>query len=182
MLSAGLTSGDIEVGYTGGTTVLGGAAAGTELKMVAGFVSRGRGFLTVRPEIRRPADLLGKRFGVQSIGGTLWMYAMLTLEQLGLDIGARQDTIFVVGDQTVMIRALESWHRRRHGVDDPHLQPGSQEKGLQRDERKYFRRWHQPASSPAKSSRKNPSTTENIMKALIEAEYYHSCAGGKHKR
>ena len=32
MLSAGLISGDLEVGYTGGTTVLGAAAAGAELK------------------------------------------------------------------------------------------------------------------------------------------------------
>ena len=43
MLTAGLAAGDIDIGYTGGTTVLGAAAAGVELKMVAGFVSRGRG-------------------------------------------------------------------------------------------------------------------------------------------
>ncbi len=51
MLTAGFASGDIDVAYTGGTTVLGGAAAGTELKLLASFVSRGRGFLTVPPDI-----------------------------------------------------------------------------------------------------------------------------------
>ena len=71
ILTAGIAAGDIDVGYTGGTTVLGAAAAGVELKMVASFVSRGRGYLMVRPEIRKPADLAGKRIGVQSIGGTL---------------------------------------------------------------------------------------------------------------
>ena len=45
MLTAGLAAGDIDIGYTGGTTVLGAAAAGVELKMVAGFVSRGKGYL-----------------------------------------------------------------------------------------------------------------------------------------
>jgi ABC-type nitrate/sulfonate/bicarbonate transport system substrate-binding protein len=45
MLSAGITAGDIDIGYTGGATVLGAAAVGVELKMVAGLVSRGRGFL-----------------------------------------------------------------------------------------------------------------------------------------
>src|SRR6266498_1123129 len=85
MLTAGLGSGDIDIGYTGGTTVLGAAAAGVELKMLANFVSRGKGYLLVRPEIKKPADLAGKRMGVQSSGGTLWMYVMLTLEQLGLD-------------------------------------------------------------------------------------------------
>jgi len=34
MLTAGLTAGDIDVGYTGGPTVLGAAAAGVELKML----------------------------------------------------------------------------------------------------------------------------------------------------
>src|SRR6185295_9323405 len=108
MLSAGLISGDLEVGYTGGTTVLGAAAAGAELKMVGGFISRGRGFLTVKPEIRKTTDLAGKRFGVQSIGGTIWMYAMLTLEQLGLDLARDKIQLLVVGDQTVMVRALET--------------------------------------------------------------------------
>jgi ABC-type nitrate/sulfonate/bicarbonate transport system substrate-binding protein len=73
MLAAGLGAGDIDVGYTGGTTVLGAAAAGVELRLVAGFVSRGRGYLVVRPDIKKPADLAGKRIGVQRIGGTLWM-------------------------------------------------------------------------------------------------------------
>ena len=77
MLTAGLAAGDIDVGYTGGTTVLGAAAAGVELKMVASFVSRGKGYMLVRPDIKKPADLAGKRVGVQSIGGTLWMYVML---------------------------------------------------------------------------------------------------------
>ncbi|HUK41839.1 MAG TPA: ABC transporter substrate-binding protein, partial [Candidatus Acidoferrales bacterium] len=35
MLTAGLASGDIDVGYTGGTTVLGAAAVGVDLKLVA---------------------------------------------------------------------------------------------------------------------------------------------------
>jgi ABC-type nitrate/sulfonate/bicarbonate transport system substrate-binding protein len=52
MLTAGLGSGDIDIGYTGGTTVLGAAAAGVELKMLANFVSRGKGYLLVRPEIK----------------------------------------------------------------------------------------------------------------------------------
>ena len=53
MLAAGLGAGDIDIGYTGGTTVLGAAAAGVELRLIAGFVSRGRGYLVVRPDIKR---------------------------------------------------------------------------------------------------------------------------------
>src|SRR5438874_10364497 len=108
MLTAGLGSGDIDIGYTGGTTVLGAAAAGVELKMLANFVSRGKGYLLVRPEIKKPPDLAGKRIGVQSIGGTLWMYVMLTLEQLGLDATRDRIRLLVIGDQTVIGSALES--------------------------------------------------------------------------
>ena len=66
MLTAGLAAGDIDVGYTGGTTVLGAAAAGVELKLIASFVSRGRGYLIVRPDIKKPMDLAGKRVGVKA--------------------------------------------------------------------------------------------------------------------
>lgn len=37
--------------------------------MVAGFVSRRRGYMVVRPEIGTPGDLRGKSLGVISIGG-----------------------------------------------------------------------------------------------------------------
>ncbi len=57
--------------------------------------------------IKNPKDLRGKRVGVQVIGGTIWMAAMLGLEHLGLD--SRRDDIQVVaaGDQTMLSQALE---------------------------------------------------------------------------
>ena len=179
MLTAGLAAGDIDVGYTGGTTVLGGAAAGAELTMVAGFVSRGRGFLTVRPDIRKPADLSGKRFGVQSIGGTLWMYAMLTLEQLGLDTARDRIQFVIVGDQTVMVRALEA-----NVVDAAVLTTRTFSLALKQ---KGFNVMTEVAPAMAATGivmrrsllEKNPSTIENVMKALIEAEYYLLAPSGK---
>ena len=172
MLAAGLAAGDIDVGYTGGTTVLGAAAAGVELKMVANFVSRGRGYLVVRPEIRKPADLAGKRVGVQSIGGTLWMYVMLTLEQLGLDTARDRIHLLVIGDQTVMGPALESRVIDAAVLTSRTYIPGLKQKG--------FSVLTEVAPSMAATGivarksllQKNSETVENIMKALIEAEYY----------
>lgn len=179
MLTAGLAAGDIDVGYTGGTTVLGGAAAGAELKMVAGFISRGRGFLTVRPDIRRPADLSGKRFGVQSIGGTLWMYAMLTLEQLGLDVARDRIQFVIVGDQTVMMRALEA-----NVVDATVLTTRTFSLALKQ---KGFNVMAEVLPAMAATGivtrksllEKNSTTIENVMKALIEAEYFLLAPSGK---
>ena len=79
-----------------------------ELKLIVSFVSRGRGYLIVRPDIKKPPDLAGKRVGVQSIGGTLWMYVILTLEQLGLDTTRDRIHLLVIGDQTIIAQALES--------------------------------------------------------------------------
>jgi len=84
-LVTGLTSGDIHFGSTGGTATLAAIAAGHDLKMVAAFSSRNTYDLVTRPSIKRAEDLRGKRFGVTSIGGTVWMGIMLWLEHFGLD-------------------------------------------------------------------------------------------------
>jgi ABC-type nitrate/sulfonate/bicarbonate transport system substrate-binding protein len=61
-----------------------------------------------RPEIKKAEDLRGRRLGVQAIGGSVWMGAVLALEYLGLD--ARRDNINIlsIGDQTVAAQALEA--------------------------------------------------------------------------
>jgi NitT/TauT family transport system substrate-binding protein len=79
ILVAALTSGDIQIGYTGGTAVLGAAAGGADLKILAAFTNRVTYDLVVRPGIKTAEDLRGKRFGVQSLGGTVWMGAILAL-------------------------------------------------------------------------------------------------------
>jgi ABC-type nitrate/sulfonate/bicarbonate transport system substrate-binding protein len=61
----------------------------------------------VRPGIKRPEDLRGKRFGVQSIGGGGWMGAVLGLESLGLEPRRDDIRMLVIGDSTVRGQALE---------------------------------------------------------------------------
>lgn len=179
MLTAGFASGDINLAYTGGTTVLGVAATGTESKMVLGFVSRGRGFLMVKPDIRKPADLAGKKFGVQSIGGTLWMYAMLGLEHLSLDVARDKIHFVVVGDQPLMMRALES------GVIDAMM---STTRAFALDLRKKGFHMLAEVLPPMAATglvvrkqflEKNPAVVENTLKALIEAEYFLLAPSGK---
>jgi len=106
ILLAAMASGDIQIGYTGGSAVLGAAAGGAELKVLANFSSRVTYDIVARPEIKSPQDLRGKRFGVQSIGGTVWMGAILGLEHLGLEPVRDKIDILVVGDQTVLAQAL----------------------------------------------------------------------------
>jgi NitT/TauT family transport system substrate-binding protein len=108
ILMAGLASGDIHIGTTGGNPALSAAAGGLDFKIVANFASRARADLVARPGIKSPEDLRGKRLGVQSIGGTVWMYALLGLEHLRLDPDKDNIRILVVGEQAILSQALVS--------------------------------------------------------------------------
>jgi ABC-type nitrate/sulfonate/bicarbonate transport system substrate-binding protein len=107
-LVAGLASGDISIGSTGGSAMLAAVAAGHDLKMVAAFSSRNTYDLVGRSSIKKPEDLRGKRFGVTSIGGTVWMGIMLWLEHFGLDEQRDKIQLQVIGDQSIQMQALEN--------------------------------------------------------------------------
>src|SRR6185503_7570747 len=103
-----LNTGDVHLGYTGGTATLGAAVGGLDLKIVAAFGNFVQTDLVVRPDIKTAADLKGKRIGVTSIGGTGWMSAMLGLEQIGLNPERDKISLAAFGDQRVISQALES--------------------------------------------------------------------------
>lgn len=105
---AAMASGNMHVGYASCTTALGAAAGGLDLKILAAFTTRVTYDLVARPEIQRPEQLRRKRVGVQSIGGSVWLGAMLGLERFGLDPQRDQINIMVVGDQATLSQALEA--------------------------------------------------------------------------
>jgi NitT/TauT family transport system substrate-binding protein len=106
-LLSGMLSGDIQIGWTA-SGIIAPIAEGADFVIVAGFNNRVTDELIVRPGIKRPDDLRGKRFGVQSIGGGGWMGAMLGLESLGLEPKRDDIRVLVVGDNTVRGQALEA--------------------------------------------------------------------------
>jgi NitT/TauT family transport system substrate-binding protein len=105
---AAVSSGATQLAYSGPASVLGAAAGGTDLRLIASFTNKLTYTMVARPEIKRPEDLRGKRFGVQAIGGSVWMGAVLGLEHLGLDPRRDNINILNVGDQTVLAQAMES--------------------------------------------------------------------------
>lgn len=169
-LVAAMQSNEIDVGYTGGTAVVGAVANGADLKVLSAFTNRVTYDLMVKPGIKRPEDLRGKIFGIQSIGGTVWMGAILALEHLKLDAERDKINIIAVGDQNVLAQALEA------GTIDATVLDGVQSRRLSAlgfltlaDLNK--------ANLPILSSgfvmrepniQKNPQLAENIMKAVIE--------------
>ena len=169
-LVAAMQSNEIDVGYTGGTAVVGAVANGADLKVLAAFTNRVTYDLMVRPGIKTPEDLRGKKFGIQSIGGTVWMGAILALEHLGLDAERDKIAVLAVGDQNVLAQALQS------GTIDATVLDGVQSRRLSAlgfptliDLSK--------AKLPILSSgiavrepnlQKNPQMIEDILKAIIE--------------
>jgi len=105
---AALVSGDIQVAYTIPGSVVSAASSGLDVAFFAGIVNRADGDFIAGPSIHNPADLKGKRIGVQSIGGGVWSMAMLAIEHLGLEPNRDKMTVMVVGDSPVLAQSLES--------------------------------------------------------------------------
>ncbi len=169
-LVAAMQANEIDVGYTGGTAVVGAVANGADLKVLAAFTNRVTYDLMVKPGIKTAEDLRGKKFGIQSIGGTVWMGAILALEHLNLDPERDKIAILAVGDQNILSQALEA------GTIDATVLDGVQSRRLSAlgfptlvDLNKYGL----PILSSGfvmrePSIQKNPQLAENLLKAVIE--------------
>jgi NitT/TauT family transport system substrate-binding protein len=116
-LVAGMASGDIHFGRSGGSATLAAVGAGHDFKVIASFSSRNSYDLMARPNIKRAEELRGKKIAVTSIGGSSWMGVMLWLEHLGLDAQRDNIQLLVVGDQLVQMQAVETGIADAAGLD-----------------------------------------------------------------
>src|SRR6266436_2084913 len=107
-LVASLISGDIEVGYTGGTAVLGAASQGLYLRILSSISSKLTHTIAANPNLKTIEQLRGKSFGIQSIGGSTWMHTILSLEHVGLDVKRDHINLLVIGDSVLIGQSLEA--------------------------------------------------------------------------
>lgn len=108
IMIAGMKSGNIPIAYGGGSGILGASVTESDLRVLATFTGQMTNNVVARPGIKTAKDLRGKILGIQGVGGTNWMAALLWLEHLGLDV--RRDNIMLqgTGEQVVRAQALES--------------------------------------------------------------------------
>src|SRR5581483_8631143 len=169
-LVAAMASNEIEIGYTGGTAVIGSVASASDLKDLSALTNRVTYDLVTRPGIKSPEDLRGKKFGVQSIGGTVWMGAILALEHLGLDPERDKIAIIAAGDQTVLAQAVAT------GTIDATVLDGVQSRPLHARGFPILAELDKTRLPILSSSivarepyiQKNPQVVENVMRAIIE--------------
>ncbi len=104
-----LASGETQfhVGSATGASI-GAMAGGLDLVFIAGLINKLDGTFVVTPNVRTPADLKGKRVGLQSIGGGVWMFTMLAFEHWGLNPERDNIQLRVIGDQSVLAQAIAS--------------------------------------------------------------------------
>ena len=98
-----------ETQFHGGSATgasIGAMAGGLDLVFVAGLINKLDGTFVVAPNIKTPADLKGKKIGVQSIGGGVWMFSMLAFDHWGINPERDNIQFRIIGDQAVMAQAL----------------------------------------------------------------------------
>ena len=152
------------------SSMLTAVAQGAKLKILLSlFAERASYDFLVSPSITRPADLKGKKIGVQDFSGLLWSLTMLSLRELGLDPQRDNINIQAIGDSTVIAQSLTS------GIIDAAALDKLQSVRLQGQGVKVLLDLRRVAfpSSPFMGAEafieKNPQTIEKFIKALIEA-------------
>jgi len=152
------------------SSMLTAAAQGAKLKILLSlFAERASYDFLVSPSITRPADLKGKKIGVQDFSGLLWSLTMLSLRELGLDPQRDNINIQAIGDSTVIAQSLTS------GIIDAAALDKLQSVRLQGLGIKVLLDLSRIAfpSSPFMGAEpfieKNPQVVEKFIKALIEA-------------
>src|SRR5215470_1492950 len=168
-LLSGMLSGDIQVGWTA-SGILAPVSEGADFVIVAGFNNRVTDELIVRPNIKRPEDLRGKRFGVQSIGGGGWMGVMLGLESLGLDPKRDDIRMLVVGDNTIRGQALEAGTIDATSLDGAFARKAKARGLISLAD---FSQSNIPIMNHLMAVKKTylqrqPETVENVLRALVE--------------
>ena len=89
-------------------SALGAISSGLDLVWVAGMINKLDGYFYVSPKVQKPEDLKGKTLGVQSIGGGIWMFVMMTLDHWGLSPERDKIQMRVIGDQSVLVQSLNA--------------------------------------------------------------------------
>ena len=87
-------------------SALGAMVSGLDLVWVAGMINKLDGYFYVAPKIQKPEDLKGKIIGVQSIGGGIWMFTMMSFDHWGISPERDKIQMRVIGDQSVLVQAL----------------------------------------------------------------------------
>jgi ABC-type nitrate/sulfonate/bicarbonate transport system substrate-binding protein len=106
---AALLAGEIDMGLGGPGHILDAAVSGADVICVANFFQKLDYTLTVRPEIKKPEDLKGKKITTSGPGSSSYMVTLLALQKLDLEPKqAKINLVTIPGTEINRRLALES--------------------------------------------------------------------------
>ena len=177
-----LLAGEFQFVFQGTAANILAALDGKDLKILAPpGTGRVSGQLVARPEIKQPADLRGKRFGVTSIGAGVWITTMLALEHLGLNPQRDAISLKAVGNQLQMVQALKA------GEVDAVVLDAAQAVQLRTEGYAVLLDLYPLNLYGAQNAitvtgtyaREHPDTVEKVLEAMVEAMAYSSSPANK---
>ena len=124
LVQRALIAGEIQFGEMTGALLSAPRLQGADVVMVLGFVDRLLFRFLVRPEIRTPADLKGKRIGTSRYGAAIDRATRLLLSKLGVNPD-KEVTFIQIGSEPTLLAALLS-----NVIDATLLQPPRHRKAV----------------------------------------------------
>ena len=100
-----LIAGDIQFVTTAGDAVINATLRGADAVMIGGILNKGVQMVVVRPEVKSPADLVGKRVGVTRYGAASHLVLLMMLRKWG--ISPDKVRILQVESSSAMVVNLE---------------------------------------------------------------------------
>jgi NitT/TauT family transport system substrate-binding protein len=101
-----LIAGEIQLAQVTGVSTAGAILAGADVKIIASSLNRLVGFIYVRPEIKSPEQLKGKKLGISRFGALSDTAAAIFLERYGLKRGI-DVAIIQLGGLPEIVTAME---------------------------------------------------------------------------
>ena len=165
-----MLAGDIQFGLLGATHVTNAVTAGGDMVMLLGMEEKLNYFLNVRPGIKSPEDLKGKKVGIGTPSGSLALATYVGLDHLGLVPRRDRITLLNTGSTPERMSALFAG-----GIDAVFFNPEVEQIVVQQGYPALFDLGK--ANVPFQSSglatsrkyiRANPQVVESLAKAVVE--------------
>jgi len=165
-----MLAGDIQFGLLGATHVTNAVTAGGDMTMLLGMEEKLNYFLNVRPGIKSPEDLKGKKVGIGTPSGSLALATYVGLDHLGLVPRRDRITLLNTGSTPERMSALFAG-----GIDAAFFNPEVEQIVVQQGYPALFDLGK--ANVPFQSSglatsrkyiRANPQVVESLAKAVVE--------------
>ena len=100
-----LLANDIQIASAGGDSLVNAALRGGETVMIAAGVNRGLNRIMVRPDIKTPADLKGRKIGATRIGAVSHSVLLMMLKRWNMSPADVQ--VLQLGSSPNMLQALD---------------------------------------------------------------------------